>query len=197
MTPAPPPLRDRLLQVGFRRYEDSFASGLQANNKLDLSYEALHPHAELLAEVIQRLGELATEYQPDLIVPVPNGANGIGSNVAMKLNIEAACLIKNTWDTTQGIYYGNGSAQAINEHERIILVEDVINGLTSTRRVMALPGITERLVSVIGIWDRGDPQTRLVLPRGVVLQAIIQEPIAPMLPESSKLWEYALENRRL
>jgi hypothetical protein len=182
-------LRERLLKAGIGHYNKRFVSGVEANNKLDLDFETINRFPELRTDVLNGLGKLAVVHAPDLIVPIPNGANGYGSKVARALGIDFMILGKNP--VTKDIFYNIGDLAALMKYRRIVLVEDVPNALTTTNTVLAMRGMAERVVGVIGIWDRGDPAIRLPLPGGVAVSSIVQEYIPAQLGPDSPLWDYA------
>lgn len=177
-------LRRGILASCFDKYNGTYASGVAANNKLDL--EALGYYLELEALAVNGLTELVRPYKPDLIVPVPDGANRLGRQIAMALGIDAMILRKDS--VTKEITMKPGAEQIFAAAKRIVVVEDVLNQRTTTSRVLALPWIGERTQAVVGVWDRGDPAARPTL--AVPVQSLVEEFIPAELPQDSEYWSY-------
>ncbi|MGH7238161.1 MAG: hypothetical protein ACREGF_06510 [Candidatus Saccharimonadales bacterium] len=190
-------LREPILKACFQPGNLVFAGGEEANNKLEL--ENLRHCPDLRSLVAARVGKLVREYNPDLIIPVPNGANWLGQDIARARGIGCVLLGKNA--ETKEIYYpSNIQKQIVEGSQSIVIIEDALNKLITTKKVLALPGIAEKCLAVAGIWRRGD--LGLVLPRYlesaeneddyIPVQAVINEFIPAQLPDDSELWRYAL-----
>lgn len=189
-------LREPLLEVGFGRYSGRFASGVEANNKLDLSYDVItHPeivrrYPGLRAEIIHRLRTMAAPHNPDIFIPVPTGANGYARDVAAKRGVDWLELQKDP--ETGEIYYDGDIQAALVPYTRVVLIEDVPNALTSIRKTLDLLANPDKIQAVFGVYDRGDRASRPPLPGKIAVEAIVAHYIPAMLPPDDPLWKYTL-----
>jgi hypothetical protein len=181
-------LRDQILRVSFGRFNGKFAGGDEANNKLDL--EQLQYIPDLRQKVASGVADLAKPYRPSLIIPIPNGANWLGGEVADLCGVKSLELRKDP-ETKEISLKDDESRITCMEAEEIVLVEDAITRFTSTRRALAIPHIAERAVAVVAIWNRGHFDERLGL--GIDHHALVDEYIPPMLPKDSLLWDFTDE----
>lgn len=183
-------LREELLTTGFGRYSGTFASGVEANNKLNL--DGVQRNMRLRREVVAGIGQIIQDNNLEfgLVMPVPNGANWLGLEVASANNARYLPLRKA--GNRQISLISPQDQGEIDVADKIVVVEDVPNGLTSVRRVLGLPGVMERTVAVLGVFDRGDPSQREPLPEHILLRSLVEEYIPPMLPDDSNLWKYAV-----
>jgi orotate phosphoribosyltransferase len=173
-------LRQQLLQIGFQRCDPpiTFADGQTANNKLELSYDAVRQHDDVYQRVIVGLFQLARPYKPDFIVGIPNGATEYALQVAIMLDVHQIMLDKD--DDTKALSYASTiDYQKVQGLQRGILVEDVINRRSSLERAMRLPDMAAKIVGVIGVFDRGLMAERRSL--NVPVQCIATMPIPAQL----------------
>lgn len=178
-------LQADLLRTCFERYDGRYASGATANNKL--VYENIRTNPWLESRLYDSLEILVSYHKPDMLVANPTGANRIGIELAWRLGTALLLLSKDT--ATKALGFLDDEAQNVYTASRIIIVEDVINSLSTTRRTMALPGIAERTVACIDAIDRGDRRNRPDL--GIAVEAVVRMPIPAVLPEDDNLWKYA------
>ncbi len=178
-------LREAILKTCLKKCDTRFADGEQANNKLDLEEIADNP---LLREQVgKQIALLAKKYNPDLVVGVPQGANWLAADVADYLKIQKVLLRKNP--ETKVVSFANEEDKIrCEKSSRIVVIEDVFNKYTSTRRVLALLPASSQAVAAIAIWDRGVENKRE--PLSVESKALIAFHISAQLPEDSNLWKY-------
>jgi len=175
---------DYFLVHCFDRADKIFASGRQANNQVDLELLADDPVAHAL---VRRLGTVIMDSQPDFLVAVPNGARWMTRILCRELSLPEIMLSK---DEHRDISYANeGEAARITEFDNGVIVEDLFNRYTNTRKVLALPGMGERIVGACALMDRGSPADReaLAIPTSVLVHTYIPE----QLPPDSAYWKYA------
>ena len=178
-------VRQDILRHCFGPHDGPLASGKYADNKLDL--EGI-PNSRWLAvrvSALSRVRVLGYDVLPSLIVPVPNGANWLGWNIAMSIGVDTVTLDKDP--ETRAVSAQPDALGTIEEHKNILIVEDVVNELTTTRKVIDVVGI-ERVLGVFCIWDRGDQDTRPGI--GAKVDALIQEHIPLTLPDDSPYRQY-------
>jgi len=183
-------LRDEILDVALERggpYE--FAGGDIANNKLNT--DRLHSNRELQSRIVERLGYLALSFKADALIPVPDGGNKWAELIADLIK-KPVCYLRKV-EATPGLrtydFATDWFEKVAEKKEKIMIVDDVGNRLTSIKGVMEIPIIAKRAVLVGGIWMRGE--------QGVTQQVdirqkwLVEEYIPPMLPENSELWKHA------
>lgn len=157
----PERLKQAIWSASFRVGEtETYASGRQGNNKLDI--ETCKNIYKVRQDLKFRLGAIAIKYKPEFITAVPNGANWLGRDVAHYAGLPFVELKK----------YDDGSIDIHCQREAVtayqlgscVVVEDVFNQFTNTRKTLAVPPIGDKARAVIGVWDRGDPVHRVALP---------------------------------
>lgn len=181
--------REALLYAGFGRYDDLHASGEHANNKLSLGYDELSGSHELCGRIVYGLSGLAAVYKPDLLLSVPSGPDEYARRMGRFMGVRVLVPYKDP--ETKEISVDEDSEKVIEASETIVLVEDVPNSHTNTRKVLALQGVEERVVALAGIWDRGNPSTRKTLPNGIKTSSMVTEFIPARLRSDSGYWKYA------
>ncbi len=174
-------IRKKILETCFEFYETpiTLAAKQPANNKLDL--ERLEHDSRLRELIVPAIGALAAQYDPEFIVGVPNGATWLSDAVASQLNCYSVHLKR---DKDRVMSYENqqlDEEMLANPLSRGVMVEDVFNRFTNTRRALAVPGLAPKIAAVIGIWDRGAGHAERQAPTQPY-QALISEHIAEMLP---------------
>lgn len=170
------------------------ANGRKSNNKLNLDH--LHEHAHHLQTVLLQLGNIALRYSPDLLVGVPSGGTFLADKLTDDgyLNIPAARLSKESdeFGLKTFTYDSDEDMDLITSAERIVVVEDVFNKFTSTLGVLALAGIKQSAVAVVGIWDRGGDHPSRLSP-AVPAHALVSRYIPNFLHESDEIFEYGVQ----
>ncbi|HSX30461.1 MAG TPA: hypothetical protein VLE99_00910 [Candidatus Saccharimonadales bacterium] len=180
-------LRTGILRNCFGPYDGTHASGDWSNNKLDL--ELLENCRELAALAVTGLAQIIRPYKPDLLIPVPNGANWLARELRLRLGVDVMELSKD--DETKQMSTKPNLEALYADTCRLVVVEDVPNSFTNTRNVLALPWIAARTVlAVVGVWDRGDAAMREPLP--VPCKAVISEHIPRVLSAGAEYWRYAV-----
>ncbi|MGB4758491.1 MAG: hypothetical protein WBP26_00365 [Candidatus Saccharimonadales bacterium] len=177
-------LHTDILQASFCRYDGPLANGENANNKLDL--ERIKDIPDLRQRVSGLVAEKVKLHRPQLIVPVPNGANWLGSDVAGLLDIEWLVLQKDI--ETKEISYFAGGLAVVQSIERLVVVEDVFRKFTNTNKVLALEGIGERAVAAEAIYDRNPNRIEDI---GLPHDALVKQYIPTQLPAESSFWQFA------
>lgn len=167
------PLREQLLRIGTRPTRPGEA--IQSQAGLDLSYANVNRFPEVCARVVCELGKLARHFNPDVIVPVPDHATGYGRAVGISKGIGSICLGR---DPSTGQPYFRGASQASFErHQRAVIIDDVLHEDTNYEDILSLPGMSERAVAVVSIWNRCNSEGTLQIPEGLAVVSLINEPI--------------------
>lgn len=182
-------MRERILAACFERYEGTFANGEKANNKLD--GEKIRFNHVLRPMVVRRIGKMVLAHNPDFVVAVPSGANWLAKDIAETYDIGLVRLMKNPKNRQKLMFRTHAERAELEKYEKGVLIEDVINRFTNTRKVLALPGMFDRIIAEVAVWDRGLPEQRTE--PGIPYEALIVEPIPAMLPVDSELWSFASE----
>jgi hypothetical protein len=178
---------EELLEVGFGPYEGFFTDGQTANNKLDLSYQRLSEHPALFRRVVSGLCELAEPYKPEFTIGNPDGATGLAGAVALEMDIYCLHLAKEP--SANAIRF----ATTIDKFSMSVLgrgvgIEDVLNRRATTRRVLAMPGMFDKVLAVIGVFDRGMEGEVKEVRKPV--HSLIKLPIPAQLEADSTLWKF-------
>lgn len=180
-------LREGVLSTCLERYDGVFASGVAANNKLNLDHLREGGNTAILGLAIRELVEDIRPLKPEFVVGVPSGATPLAKAAAQILEIECVTLTKGD----EGIEYATPSDQRLARAlVDGVVVEDVVTTLSSVRMVLELPEMGSRIMAVRGIWDRGDPTAREPLPRDIDYGSLVEEYIPPELPSDSDYWGY-------
>jgi orotate phosphoribosyltransferase len=130
-------------------------SGLPANCKLEIDDEFLKENDKIARSVAVNLAEQVGEYEPSLIVPVPDGANYLGELIAKHLSISYLAMSKKE-DRTYGFRSVADRIHA-SRISRIGIVDDVYTTGGSLRDISAIPELRGKVVIAGVIWDRSDP----------------------------------------
>ncbi len=168
-------------QECFSAWQGTFAGGQPANNKFDA--EKLR-YSTLRTPVARAVASVAMQYQPDMVVAIPNGANWLAIETAWRLGVAVLLLAKNP-DTGE-IAYQSGGQEQVEMAQRVVFIEDVPNRRTTTAKVLMLPGMAQRAVGEAAFLDRGMPDEKLALP--ISVSAVFTLPIPAILPHDSPLW---------
>ena len=141
---------------GVQSLDFTAASGARGNTKVDLDVVKKHP---LFMRLINReLARLAGPYHPDLIVPIPTGADIFGIEVARRL--ETGCALLEWEDKTPGQKTLRPRTEKdlamIVEASRIVFVDDVFSTDSSIQAVHDMPDISFKAEGAVVIWDRSD-----------------------------------------
>lgn len=148
-------VRKQILEICFELPETpiTFAAGQSANNKLDA--ERIEHNRGLRDLIVPAMGDLALEYRPDFVIGVPNGATWLSDAIAVEIDCYPAHL-KRVEDGSMD--YESESIDwelVVSPLTRGVLVEDVFNRFTNTRRALAVPRLAPKIAGVIAVWDRG------------------------------------------
>jgi adenine/guanine phosphoribosyltransferase-like PRPP-binding protein len=174
------PIRDELIATCLVEADYRQASGLPSNNKLVV--ERLRDNDQLARQVVGNLAHLAIGHEADFLLPVPDGANWLAEAVSLETGIDYGLLHKADDGTVEAL---PDTDEQLTDASRVVIVEDVLNRLTTTRKVLAVPTVADKAKAVIAVFDRGPvDRDRLKLP----MEAILRLPIAAILPKDDKLW---------
>ena len=178
-------LEHRLLEVGFTWQPEKtidFAGGAKANNKLKLgSEEVLQANPVLHDWIVADLTKLALPYEPDFVVGVPEGASGYANAVSGRLSRELdkdIYSVKLTKLPDRTVVFANEVEEnTASMLTRGILIEDVINTRSSTKKALDLGSFATQVVAVAAIFDRGIEGKKHDVGRPVL--SLVDRPIDP------------------
>ena len=177
------PLRNELIAACLTRTDYIQASGVESNNKLVA--ERLQDDPLLTRKVVGSLASLVVARKPELILPVPDGGNWLAEAVSLETGIDFGLLYKHDDGSVDCL---PDTREQVDAASSIIVMDDVLNRLTSVRKVMAIAGVEAKTAGVIGVFDRG-PTDRDSL--DVPVESILRKPIPDHLPDNDKLWRLA------
>ncbi len=148
------------------------AAGLLANRKINLEkVPRLDP--QLAAEIAGILAIRLSVYKPDLIIPVPAGANRWGSEVSLHLKTKTARL---RWrDKQHGRLTFASATDRGNalQAERIAIIDDVFTTGSSIKKVIGHAELTDKVVAAGVIWNRSPFLTEPDLPLVSVIDSFV------------------------
>jgi hypothetical protein len=191
-----PDLLEPLLDLGFKRQDTIFSGGKTANNKLHLDDETLEKDNWLKEQVVQTLGKIALEFQPDFIAGIPKGASKLGIRVAKEVSRHSEHIVKPValrkkeyGDLKFFDYESQHDFNTVLACQRGIIVDDISNEFTNTRKVLSIPGLRQKTVAVLSIFHRGPAEARESLE--VPSLSVVEHYIPPQLEQDSLLWVHA------
>lgn len=196
------PFREAVFQTCFEPFDGPLSAGDLADNKINA--EKIYRRPLLYRQAVVRVAELVRQYykelqqesdierplKPDLIIPVPNGANILAHGIGRLLGVEVLNLDKDLVDKSFS-FRRNGGA-IVSEAKEIVIVDDVLRRLKNVRKAYVLPGVEPRTTAAFGLVDR-KPE-RVFLPddplASLPTRAVIAESIPEILPASSPYRAY-------
>ena len=154
---------------GIRKQDFVTAAGESADTKVELDLlTEQNLQNRLLRQLI--IGELAmrlVKHEPDIIVPIPTGADHLGTGIGSRLYLPVAYLEK------QDITPGNESIQPKTDNDRqllesagrIALVDDVFTTGGSLMRASRMEIMEDKqIVAAAEVWDRSDGSYQDTIP---------------------------------
>lgn len=141
---------------GIQTGEFITASGDEANVKVELN--VLDNSYFIRALTVGGLVDLAKPYNPNLIVPMPTGADEIGQDVANIMNIDCAFLrwTHKSPEHRKLAHSTREDLEKIRHAGSIVLLDDVFRTGSTLRIAYDIPNIGEKTVAALSIWDRSD-----------------------------------------
>lgn len=111
-------------------------------------------YAPVRTKVVKRLAAKLKPYKPEIILPMPEGANGFGMSLARKLGARAVLL---EWeDKEQGIltYKDQHERQVVCLATRIAKIDDVLRKGTTFEQAIDSLGLSHKELVAGVVWDR-------------------------------------------
>lgn len=180
-------IEEDIFSACLRPYAGNFAGGQQANNKLEC--EILEHHPVLREVVVDQMGLAVMRHEPDFVVGIPRGATWLAKAIAKEKGLAVVRLDYESEDPQKNMYfYSAADEEVCRNGSRGVIVEDVFNRFTNTRRALAIEGLASRIVAAEAIIDRGDTSSRKELL--IATDARIKKHIPSMLTPGSALWKY-------
>ena len=160
---------------GIQKVEFYAASGLPANLKVEM--DVLEKSGLMRVLVRDSLADLALPFDPDLLIPMPLGADGMGKTVANHMGIDYALM---RWiDKTPGhrkvVHRTREDLRKIRTARRIMLFDDVFSTGGTLLAAYNKPNIGEKTVGALTIWDRSDGTASQNFP--VAVESIVKRHI--------------------
>lgn len=181
-------LQSDVLELGNFEHAD----GQKSNNILNMTELLRHPdHSDF---ILGHLGEIATRYEPDLLIGVPTGgqkfADKLSDDERVCLNTAQLIKIEDKSGLKKYSFASEEDEDMVINAQKIVVIEDVFIKFTSVRGVLALPRIIEKTQAVIGVWDRGRHPSRRSL--NVPVHALVTEYIPNFLREADEIYQYGV-----
>ncbi|MGH7196128.1 MAG: hypothetical protein ACREGA_05150 [Candidatus Saccharimonadales bacterium] len=176
-------VRQAVLEAGVWRVagDFTFASGEQANNKLEIDRLLLPENGERRQTVVSALAKIAMAAKPDLLYGVPSGGQDFARLVGQKLDLPVISIDKILPQKPGQKNFGYSSdndQKMVSTAARLVGIEDVTTTMTSLAAVLTLPGLAVKTQKMVAIWRRGQPNQERQLPLPAEsLSWIIEQPI--------------------
>lgn len=178
-------VRKRLLENYFVLYDEliTLSAGDWANNKIDM--ELMEHDETTQALVMPPLARLVSEFEPDFVAGVPNGATWLAEAVAARVGCDVVRLTK---DETRNVDYKTyrDAESVAHIFRRGVLLEDVSRTFANVRRTLALGTLASKVVGVVTVMDRAADRPGRQLP-AVPVRALVADNIPEILPYDPRL----------
>ncbi len=153
---SPSMAESRLRDLGVIRHEEFLTAtdSIPANQKVEMS--VMYRDPELTENIAELLAVRLESYEPEIIVPVPRGANRLGMVLGNIMGLK--CLIIKWTDKPHGQlgYFGEVTRARASRTKRIALIEDVSTTDGTMALVAGFLGPDKDYAGGV-VWDR-DPQ---------------------------------------
>lgn len=148
-----------LVAGGFIKYGEFTAHNGEAGNckvELDELFEEDGPHVELANGVTADIAEKLRPYKPEIVIPIPDGANRFGEMVGRKLGTR---VVKLAWRDKE-----NRVLEFEHQHERIVvclagriaLIDDVFRTGSAFADTVNFAQLNNKEIVGGVVWDRSD-----------------------------------------
>lgn len=184
-------LQAEVLEIGDAVYTGDTENDPIANNKLN--FDRLHEHPQQLQIVSHHLSRVIFHYRPQALLGITKGgemlAEVVNNNPEFP-DMELIYVDKDEEHSSPGVkaftLRSNKDKEILDFVDSLVVVEDVIRKLTSTRGVLAIKGVLEKTLAVVGVWDRGLHPSREPLP--VPTETLVTEYIPRKLRETDEIY---------
>jgi orotate phosphoribosyltransferase len=164
---------NRLRALGVVEHADfTTAAGEPANVKINLE-NVIDLDYQLAAEIAGILAVRLALEKPDLIIPVPEGANSWAEQSALHLDIG---VVKMKWlDKKTGKLRATGvtDINKIRQSERIALIDDVFTTGSSIKKVVSHRDIAGKVVVAGVVWNRSKENPKMDFPVATVIDSYV------------------------
>ncbi len=193
-------LRSAVLGAGVLQLGDvTFAGGVSANNKLDMTRLFLQEDERIgLINVVAALGRSAIQYDPDALWGVPTGGQKFAKALGQVLEVPVIGLKKDQdhigYRRFDYDVLDTEGQVPISDYCRMVGIEDVSTTYGSVVGCLQLPELREATKAVAVIWSRGedDPDEVILPDMRVSLIPLIVEPVPSHLKKSHELYAYGV-----
>ncbi len=192
-------IEQSILQTCFERFDNRFASGKVANNKLDL--DNIETDTPLFNRIVCGMADLIVARhvdvdEIDVFVSIPSGgdrfAEGVSDALAPKHRIPVVYFKKDPSSPPAKKLFlprNQETKLLLRNARKVVLIDDVTNEYTSTAGMAENKLLIGKALSVCSAVHRGlpDAEQEIDIPK----DSLVDIPIPIMLPEDSPLWQYA------
>lgn len=182
-------LVDPILALGFGEWPGGhFSDGTLANNKVNADHYTLSRYPSVHRQVVDGLGEIASQFDVDCVVGIPGGATGYATDLTRwaptepvevrlkKLGGEQMALDKPIDEIQLGLA------------RRVMLIEDVMRTGSNLQQAMKVADIASKVVVIAAVFDRSNPNDPSGASYGSKpVKALASRYIPAQLPEGSSL----------
>lgn len=157
--PKPNRYEQALRDIDVIKFGDFTAHNGEAGNcKVDLDVLFEDEHRELAAQIAARLAKKLEPYDPELILPVPKGANRLGAMVGRELGARVVYLDWRDKSAGQLTYEDYRNRIVVCRAQRVAIVDDVFRTGSSYEQVISFAELDRKEVFGGVVWDRSNPK---------------------------------------
>lgn len=151
-------IRDQLVRQGAINHEEIIAAnGQRINRKVEL--DVVEKGSSLFRKIVGGLVDITRDFRPDVIVPVPTGANEYVPVMAEKMKHVAYVLMDKRGAGKEFYFQSSLMPRVLLPGARVVLVDDVFRTGSQLEKLSEMPEFGEsEVVGASVIWRRdADP----------------------------------------
>jgi orotate phosphoribosyltransferase len=148
----------RLRELGVIQSGEFYTAtdGIPFNTKVNL--DVMYEDPELFEDISATIAKRLKKHKPEIVIPVPDGANRLGKKIGEILAVEAVIIRWANKEYGNLGYLSTADCLKVQDAGSVAIVEDVSRTDTSMSKVANLIMMTDKRKSLVGavVWDR-DP----------------------------------------
>ena len=121
-------------------------------------------HRELRGMIVDRLARKLEPYEPEVIIPIPEGANHLGAMIALRLGVRVVYLAWRDKAARQFQYRDQHNRIVVNRAVRVALIDDVYTSGLSLEEAAEFTELDGKQVVGGIVFDRSASKVRKASP---------------------------------
>lgn len=154
-----------------------------------LNFDRLFASQLHLQTVVRGLSELVTVCSADLVIGAPGDDQRLAEEVANRdrtMQLDIAYLKERVDPNSPGsklyAYATDADQELVLAKEKLVVIAGEFDfGFTAVKRVLAVPGVADKAIAAIAVWDRGGTPGRIKLPAGVKDDALFRRVVHKLM----------------